>query len=418
MPPRDNSLKRRVRSLGGRVLRRYGLLPGGTPDGLGDDDRLTEATLDGDAVLFFADTADSLYQLRGWYGPLVELHRARGLTIVCMDSRVARTIRGDIEVPVVTIARDATLDGLIDRSGTRLLLYVNYNPLNTIALRTRSAIHISLLHGDSDKGVSVSNQVKAYDFSFVAGQAAVDRFTRYTALFDAASRCIPVGRPGLDTDPAPAPTGRPADGRPVVLYAPTWEGGHASVAYSSLPTHGTTLVRSLMDAGLHVIYRPHPLTGVRLADHGEADAELRRLLEPTGHRVSEGRSLAEDFAAADLLVCDVSAVANDWLATGKPLLVTEPAAPSTRDAGTELLRVVPRLPVGDAHRAGPLALAQISDDPTRERRRALTEYYLGDTRAGASLARFLQACQELAELRDREWARIRAHEEDERSNRA
>src|SRR5699024_1105989 len=201
------------------------------------------------------------------------------------------------------------LDAIILRSDTKLVLYVNYNPLNTAALRSRSAIHVSLLHGDSDKVVSVSNQIKAYDYSFVAGQAAIDRLERYTTLFDAPARCIPVGRPSLDTDRAEAPAR--TDERPTVLYAPTWEGGQASSAYSSLATHGPAAVRSLLEAGLRVIYRPHPLTGVRVPALGEADGALRELLVEAGGLVSTDRPLAQDFADADLILCDVSAVTGD-----------------------------------------------------------------------------------------------------------
>ena len=269
MQPRENTLNRRIRSAGGKFLRRFGMLPGGMPDGLGDDESLRGTTLSGDVILYFPDTADSLYQLRGWYGPLRELHRAQGLTIICMDSRVAATIRGEIDVPVVTVAQDATLDALISNSRTKLILYVNYNPLNMAPLRARSALHVSLLHGDSDKGVSVSNQVKAYDYSFVAGQAAIDRFARYTSLFDAASRCIAVGRPALDTDRAQVSSSSQRGDQPVVLYAPTWEGGQASVAYSSLRTHADPMLRSLLAAGYRVIYRPHPLTGVRVPEFGK-----------------------------------------------------------------------------------------------------------------------------------------------------
>src|SRR5699024_11821786 len=125
------------------------------------------------------------------------------VTIVCMDSRTAAAVRAEVSMPVVTIALDATLDAIILRSGTKLVLYVNYNPLNTAALRSRSAIHVSLLHGDSDKVVSASHQIKAYDYSFVAGQAAIDRQQRYTSLFDAPSRCIPIARPARDHDRSP-----------------------------------------------------------------------------------------------------------------------------------------------------------------------------------------------------------------------
>ncbi|MPV50701.1 MULTISPECIES: CDP-glycerol glycerophosphotransferase family protein [unclassified Pseudactinotalea] len=411
MPPRKDTLKRRLRSSGGKLLRRFGLLPGGMPDGLGDDERLAGTGLEGEVLLFFPDTADSLYQLRGWYGPLRELHQAQGLTIVCMDSRLARLIRAELDVPVLTIAQESTLDELVARSTLKICLYVNYNPLNFLALRLRSVIHVSLLHGDSDKSVSVSNQVKAYDFSFVAGQAGIDRYARYTALFDAAARCIPVGRPSLDTDPVPPVLTRVDGARPVVLYAPTWEGGQASVAYGSLPTHAVALVSSLMDAGARVIYRPHPLTGVRVPSYGEADARLRELLAGADHTVSEGRALMDDFAAADLLICDISAVANDWLVTGKPIVITRPAGDLTREAATRLLEVAPRLSAADAPRAGELAVREITEDPGRDERIALAEYYLGDIRPGASLERFLTACRDLADLRDREWGRIEANEE-------
>ncbi|WP_193107144.1 CDP-glycerol glycerophosphotransferase family protein [Brachybacterium sp. FME24] len=408
MPARGNALKRRVRSLGGKLLRRYRLLPGGMPDGLGDDGALRDAALEGEVVVYFPDTSDSLYQLRSWYGPLRELHRAQGVTIVCMDSRAAATIREETALPVVTIALDATLDAIILRSGTKLVLYINFNPLNTAALRSRSAIHVSLLHGDSDKTVSVSNQVKAYDYSFVAGQAAIDRLERYTSLFDAAARCIPVGRPSLDTERLPLAS--PPHERRVVLYAPTWEGGQASAGYSSLRTHGQQMVRSLLAAGLEVIYRPHPLTGVRVPEYGEADSAVRVQLTAAGGLVSVDRTLQQDFAEADLVLCDVSAVANDWLPTMRPLIVTRSTDPQARDAATELLDVVPRLSESEADRAGELAVDLIEHDTLREERIELTEYYLGDTTPGASLARFLDACRRLAARRDELWSQIQENE--------
>lgn len=408
MPARGNALKRTVRSLGGKVLRRFRLLPGGMPDGLGDDAALAEASLEGDVVVYFPDTMDSLYQLRSWYGPLRELHRAQGVTIVCMDSRTAAAIRAEAGLPVVTIALDATLDAIILRSNTKLVLYVNYNPLNAAALRSRSAIHVSLLHGDSDKVVSVSNQIKAYDYSFVAGQAAIDRLERYTTLFDAPARCIPVGRPSLDTDRAEVIVR--ADDRPTVLYAPTWEGGQASAAYSSLATHGLAAVQSLLEEGLQVIYRPHPLTGVRVPDLGEADRVLREMVTNSGGRVSTDRPLAQDFAEADLMLCDVSAVTGDWLPTGKPLIITRAEDPNSRDAATALLNNTTRLSRSEASTVGALARELIENDQKRDERIELIEYYLGDITPGSSLSRFLEACQRLSTRRDELWHRLQEQE--------
>ena len=43
---------------------------------------------------------------------------------------------------------------------------------------------------------------------------------------------------------------RHAGGPATVLYAPTWEGAQTSMSYSSVPSHGVPLVRSLFDGGL------------------------------------------------------------------------------------------------------------------------------------------------------------------------
>jgi hypothetical protein len=154
-----------------------------------------------------------------------------------------------------------------------------------------------------------------------------------------------------------------------------------------------------------------------VAAFGEADARLRALIEPAdGSFVSQDRELWEDFVEAALLLCDVSAVANDWLPTGRPLIITRPSGIGTHEARTELLDVVPRLEAAQATAAGTIVQEQIAQDPAREERLALTEYYLGDTSPGAALSRFLAACRDLAELRDRQWSRILANEADHGEN--
>src|SRR5699024_6127036 len=175
---------------------------------------------------------------------------------------------------------------------------------------------------------------------------------------------------------------------------------------SSLATHGPAAVRSLLEAGLRVIYRPHPLTGVRVPALGEADGALRELLVEAGGLVSTDRPLAQDFADADLILCDVSAVTGDWLPTGKPLIITRAEDPQSRDAATALLSMSPRLTASEASEVGPIARDLIEEDPLREERLELIEYYLGDTTPGSSLSRFLEACRRLSARRDELWERI------------
>jgi CDP-glycerol:poly(glycerophosphate) glycerophosphotransferase len=303
------------------------------------------------------------------------------------------------------VARASTIDGLVERGDLALALYVSHHPRNFQLLRYPQLAHVFIGHGDSDKGVSASNQLKAYDRSFVAGQAAVDRIADELLWYDL-DRLILIGRPQLAAgEPRPAADRAPAD-RATVLYAPTWEGGQPSVAYSSVASHGEALVRSLTAAGLRVVYRPHPRTGANRRDVAAADAALRRVFdEPavaaSGSAVDAGRPLGAAFADADLLVTDVSSVAVEWLPTGRPLVVTEPAAPGAVVGSSPLLDAVPRLAATDADRCAELVARCLRQDPEREARTALVEHYLGGADPAAAMTRFLAACDDVLAARDR-----------------
>jgi len=391
------------------VARRGGLLPAGTPDRLGDDDRLAGERFDETVMVYFPDTRPNLYQLQQWYGPLRALDQRYRVVVVLQDSRVARVVRRELGLPCWVIAHYSRLDDVLARSDVKLALYVNQSPQNFSALRFTTLAHVFLNHGESDKGVSVSNQVKAYDFCFVAGQAAIDRIAAHTMLYDAPARCIAIGRPQLDFDrPGGAGLRRDAE-LPTVLYAPTWEGAQPSLAYGSLRSHGPDLVRALLRSGrFRVIYRPHPLNGLLDSAYGDADAEVRRLVADAGttggdgHLVDTDRPLNASLAESDVLICDVSAVAMDWLPLGRPLVVTVPASDSVVTAATRLLDVAPRLPVEALPTVVDLLVDQLERDPTKEQRLALTEHYLGETTPGAATRRFVDACSSVIRLSDRE----------------
>jgi hypothetical protein len=377
-------------------LRRSRFLPVGMPDKLTDESRLG-AAFSQQVMLYFPTPGDSLYQLRPWYHALTALNRVHPIVCVFKDSRTARVVREETGFDCVTLARYGQLDEILSLSDVKLALYINHDPINFESLRFTSLVHVYLGHGDSDKGVSVSNQVKAYDWCFLAGQAALDRTASAVMLYDAAARSILIGQPQLDS--ATTVTGVPSpDGRQTVLYAPTWEASQPSVSYGSLESHGAALVHALSPA-YRVIYRPHPLNGVIRPSYAAADAAVRALAD----RVDTDVTLEQSFADADLLVTDVSAVTLNWLPTGKPLLVTEPlvAYPPSR-----LMEVVPRLAATDDFAA--VVTEHLSTDPTKTDRDALVTYYLGDPTPGAATARFVTACEDVMAVRDREWNAARS----------
>ncbi len=404
------SLRRRLRRFAVRAVRRSRLLPATMPDRLGQDDELAGSALRESVMVYFPDTRESLYQLRQWYGPLAKLHERHPLVVVFQDSRTARVAAAESGLRCLTIARYGTLDALLARSEVKLAIYVNHSPQNFANLRFLSLVHVHLSHGDGDKGVNVSNQLKAYDFNFVAGQAGIDRAARYTMLYDAPARTIAIGRPQLDFA-APARSDAGPGALPTVLYAPTWEGGQPSMAYSSVATHGEAIVGALLASGqCRVVYRPHPLTGVTDDAVGVADLRVRELIDKAaagGHRVDVGSDFSVAAAESDLLICDVSAVAVDYLPSGKPLIVTTPADARVVAAETRLLRTVPRLTAADAPGVAELVAEQLSVDPGRRQRLDLVEYYVGDTTPGVATKRFVEACERVMDVRDRAWADVR-----------
>ncbi|GAA3531418.1 glycosyl transferase [Aeromicrobium flavum] len=375
-------------------IRHSRFLPVGMPDKRTDQHRLGRPFTQS-VLVYFPNGADALYQLRPWFAALKALDAAHGVVAVFKDSRTAAVVRAESGLDCVTLARYGQLDEILALSDVKLALYVNHDPVNFECLRFTSLVHVYLGHGDSDKGVSVSNQVKAYDFCFLAGQAALERTSVGVMLYDAPERSVLIGQPQLD---APAPAGRPDPSRRTVLYAPTWEASQPSVSYGSLVTHGAGILDAL--AGTYrVIYRPHPLNGVIDSAYGEADAAVRALAD----RVDTDVPLERSFADADLLITDVSAVTLNWLPGGKPVLVTRPRVPVPP---SRLMDTLPLL-AADADVAAAVA-EHLSADPTAAARRELIEYYLGDTSPGVATANFLAACARLMDLRDSTWTAHRA----------
>ena len=396
-------LRRRTQTSVLRGLRRSRVFPKTLVDRQGEDAALETSRVDAAVMVYFPGAPDTLYQVLPWLPTFDAVHRARGAVIVCQDSRVADALRAAGSTPVITVARYGTLDGLLSRSDVKLALYVSHLPRNFEALRFSSLLHAYIGHGDSDKGVSASNQLKAYDYFFAPGPAAVERVAHRLMRYDAADRAVVVGQPvTLSAPPSPPAAGA---GPVVVLYAPTWEGAQPSVAYSSVLSHGEAIVRALLaDTGFRVLYRPHPLTGVTSRGYAVADRRIRDLVAGAGgsHAVvlSDDEPLEATFARSQVLVADVSAVATAWLPTLRPVVVTR-AAGQAVSADSGMLGIVPRLAAADAAGLPGVIRATGADAGGRAARAELVAHYLSDHWPGHSIDRFVEVVGQVVEERDR-----------------
>lgn len=204
----------------------------------------------------------------------------------------------------------------------RAAFYV-FNGGNRPFLAQRSAKHVFLQHGDSDKHTSVKAVTASYDVIVVAGQAAIDRFAA-TDVTIPASKFAVLGRPQtaeIATVTRPIAT----VSEPTVVYAPTWRGRSGSAGYCSLSI-GPQIVTGLLARGARIVFRPHP-AGQKHPPHARAIAEIRAMLaadakasgrEHLWGRPAERPTVAEVTNLADAMVADVSGIVTDFMQSLKP----------------------------------------------------------------------------------------------------
>src|SRR5829696_1750961 len=357
---------------------------------------------DAAVAVFFATGPENFYQFEQWRLPLEHLALQHPVLVIVDRPDTGDLVLQTSSLPVAFARGSGELEELVTDHDVRVVLYLNQIESNFRMLRFASPVHIQIGHGESDKGGSVSNQHKAYDLTFVGGDAGRDRLGNALRGFDAGERILTVGRPQLDHSYPGAPLW-PRDSGLRVWYAPTWEGDRPSIAYGSLASHGVAIIEALLaDPSIRVIYRPHPRTSYTTREHRDADKAVRALLARAGDRHlvdRDGYGWQWDFA--DACITDVSAVAYDWLATGKPLVITEPA-PSAYRPISPLLDTLPLLGIAEAGEVLSKIRALQGDSAAGEPLRDLAYHYFGDVSAQQSTKRFEDAIEHAYQIQ-RSW---------------
>jgi len=355
-------------------------------------------------AVYFADSKVNLYQIRQWYAPLAEISQTWPVAIISRSPSAVLELWDESPVPALYLRRVTDLEEFVHTQDVRIVFYVNQNAKNFQMFRYGRMWHVFINHGESDKMYMTTNQFKAYDFSFVAGDAAIDRLGHKLWDFDLASRAIAIGRPQADHFAGELPY--TPDDRTVVLYAPTWEGDRDAAAYGSIASHGVTLVRALLATGRHrVIYRPHPRSGVVDSEYGAANREIidaiarANAADPAAQHVyDDGPSLGWQLAAADVAITDISAMVYDRLATGKPLIVTRPTSASAEVDENGYLGACEWLTADAAGDIVAIADAVQFDAEAQKRLKFWVERHFGDTTPGVATARFHEAIERLMAL--------------------
>ncbi len=360
-------------------------------------------------IAYFADDPTRTYQLVQWLDVLALLHEQHPVAIVVRDADSGEVLRERTDLPVLTAVEFPELTALYERLDAKVVLYCNNSMLNFQSLLDGRRLHVHINHGESDKQSMASNNAKAYDRVFVAGEAAVQRHVTGLLELDT-RRLVRTGRPQLDLRPAPllAPSTRR-----TVLYAPTWEGDADYNDYTSLDVLGPLIVEAVLEVpDVRLVYKPHPkiVTSTTPAVR-EAHLEVLRLVAEAGERdpgAGHAQVLRGDILAVipdcDAMITDVSSVGLDWLylRTEKPIFLTD-----RHHDGERLRREVPVsrcADVVDTTTVGGLTAlltARLERDEHHLARLAMRHHYFDDLQVGDSTRRFLDSVSELVVLRDR-----------------
>lgn len=276
-------------------------------------------------VICYVSTGDTApYMVGQWLAPLEQATRRCVFVVRELDNALAIT---DTRWPVIYAPTTRSVE-LCVLDTTRAALYFANAGRNVHLVRDARLQHAFLNHGDSDKASSANPVARMYDEVWLAGEAARDRYqSAGVALSPEAVRFI--GRPQIeDLNP-----GNLARSTTTVLYAPTFEGLFEEVNYSSVERIGPALVRTLIEQRpeVGIIFRPHPTSGQFRKQIRSSLDEIARLLRtaPNAHLhryVGKGstESIYENMNEADVLIGDISSVITDFLATRRPILVSNP----------------------------------------------------------------------------------------------
>jgi hypothetical protein len=362
--------------------------------------------LTAEVIVYFSGDLTMTYQIEQWLPVLDRLHERHRVLVTTRNLASFRHLQERTTLPLVFVRRLRDLEALFGEVDPKACIYVNNTANNFQPLSCPRALHVHVNHGDSDKISTSTNQAKAYDAVFVAGEAAELRYRTNLINFDGRSM-VRVGRPQLDLELEPL---LPASPRRTVLYAPTWEGATESMNYTSVPGFGVRLVSDLIAAGFRVVYKPHPrvITGSRPV--AEAHRAIVQTIERANavaaddpHVVELAAQILALFPTCDVLISDVSSVANDWLylRPDAPLWICDPREDrAALVLASPLARSSYVLDGVALHDVAAQVRESIQVDPRRADREQARSYYFGDLAPGESTRRFIDAISAVISRRD------------------
>jgi len=203
-----------------------------------------KAPVNPEVAIYFEGASNNLYQIQQWVTPFTKLQQRHSILILARHKPIYDWVNSNTDIPCIYLRTIDDLQTFYDtNTEIKCILYVNHSFKNFQSLINNNVLHVHINHGESDKTSTTTNQVKAYDRVFLVADAALQKYTRNLIEYDV-NKFIMVGRPQLD---GVVKIEKPDTERKIILYAPTWEGTHHSMNFSSIERFGKQIVDTVIN---------------------------------------------------------------------------------------------------------------------------------------------------------------------------
>ena len=378
--------------------------------------RITKDERDEEIVIYFNSSISSKYQVEQWIPIINLLNKYVKVAYVVRRKSAYDWLIANTNNSVYFTHTHKDLMELYENNNFKVILYVNNGVHNFQSLAYRNALHIHINHGESEKISTISNQIRAYNYIFIVANLAFDKY-RLNLLECDTTKFIKIGRPQLEHIPK-INLDLPKDNK-VVLYAPTWEGTHESMNYSSLKDFGLFIVDKLLnDTDYIVLYKPHPNTGYN-------DKEIKKINQQIINKLNKhnrgsvflSENILSLYEYVDIAIFDNSAVAVDYLAFNKPMLMTDYFFRVKDRQNLPIIKnAAVMLDKSNIDNILKIVKKELKNDSKKEIRVKIKEYVLGNYNYSKqeSTKRFISTVLDMSKKRDRLLKELR--EKNERFN--
>jgi len=276
---------------------------------------------------------------------------------------------------------------------------------------------VQVFHGSSDKHYLLEHRrILLYDLLLLPGNKHMEKLTG-TYRLKHPERFKIVGYPKFDKLVNGAITKQPLfnNGRPTILYAPTWitRGSGSKLKFSeygesSLPLWGVKLIKAV-SPHWNLIIKYHSRIYESHRDiYDGIDRCIANLNAENRVKIVIDSNITEYMNQADLMISDISAVSYEWFHTGRPIVFANPSPEHYRPSVDQLSNTY-------AWQAGdvlyteedivPVLRRNLASDSFADIRRKLLEhsFYLPDGHAGdrqlAEIVEFYERVKGFSKLR-------------------